>query len=279
LILTGLSTIVYRYHLNSIEKANIERLETCRQSIDMIHFREIKPWFMGRDDGSEDEQPKHLVDLKNDFTMSRAEITVAQYRLCVEAGVCEVDQEQQFYEDCHFGKIGKDAYPMNCINWAQARIFARWLGGDLPTEAQWEYAARSGGQEISYPWGDALPSCDLANYGECGGRGMAVCQLSKGHSLQGVCDLSGNVWEWVLDEFHLNYVGAPSDGRGWCDREDCGEGTKGAGQGDGQGDGKIRVIRGGSWSSNMANLRNRYRSHQVGLMGGSQVGFRVVGID
>ena len=111
---------------------------------------------------------------------------------------------------------------MNCLDWQQAVDFCAWAGGRLPSEAEWEYAARSGGPSSSYkyPWGNDAATCTYAvmddgGYG-CGtGRTWSVCSKPAGNTSQGLCDMSGNVWEWVEDWYHGDYTGAPTDGSAW----------------------------------------------------------------
>ena len=122
----------------------------------------------------------------------------------------------------NWGAPNRGSYPVNGVSWINAQRFALWAGHRLPTEAEWEYVARSRGQDIRYPWGYAEPTCDLAhNYSCPGTHTIAICSLPDGDSAQGVCDLAGNVWEWVADQYHRSYAGAPADGRAWCDVADC----------------------------------------------------------
>ena len=109
-------------------------------------------FMMGSDDEEayDSEQPVHQVQVST-FWMAESEVTVAQYQRCVDAGVCTEPSIGSEY--CTWGKSGYENHPVNCVDWGQARTFSRWVGGDLPTEAQWEYAAR-GGQSFRYAGSD-----------------------------------------------------------------------------------------------------------------------------
>jgi iron(II)-dependent oxidoreductase len=153
------------------------------------------------------------------FEMLETEVTVAQYAACVTAGDCTVLDCAESH--CNWIESGYEDHPMNCVNWQQAVDFCEWAGGRLPSEAEWEYAARSGGQNIDYPWGDETATCDYAVMndglgGSCGtDRTWAVCSKTAGNTDQGLCDMAGNVWEWVQDWYHSDYAGAPTDGSAW----------------------------------------------------------------
>jgi formylglycine-generating enzyme required for sulfatase activity len=216
-------------------------------------------FMMGSEDGSRNEQPVHRVVVK-DFYMSKTEVTVGQYRKCVEAGVCSKP------DSCNWtDSIGsKENHPINCVDWKQARTFAKWVGGDLPSEAQWEYASRSGGQDIKYPWGNAEPRCEIANYHGCGGKTTPVCSKTGGNTAQGLCDMGGNVWEWVLDEYHSSYSGAPSDDIGWCSDRGCYTNTSAR-----------HVYRGGGWYGTNSGLRSAHRNGSSSGLRDDYVGFRV----
>jgi formylglycine-generating enzyme required for sulfatase activity len=190
-----------------------------------------------------DEWPIHTVNVPS-FEMAKTEVTVAQYRACVDAGECT---EPNTYEDCNWGSSGRANHPINCVDWMQARAFSKWVGGDLPSEAQWEYAARSQGQEITYPWGNEEPDCTLVNFDECVGKTAFVCSKPLGNTAQGLCDMSGSVWEWVLDEYKGSYKGAPTDGTPVCSTPAC------------EDNGSRRVVRGGSWFNGADYLRAAYR--------------------
>ncbi|MEQ1570013.1 MAG: formylglycine-generating enzyme family protein [Myxococcota bacterium] len=185
---------------------------------------------LGKD--AADEAPRHEVHVAG-FELMQSEVTVGQYDACVAAGACK--------------PLRADAAPMcrdlgptrprGCLDWHMAGQVCEWLGGRLPTEAEWEYAARSRGEDRTYPWGQAEPSCSLAvlGYAEndpCGEGGPALpCSRPAGNTAQGVCDMAGNLYEWVRDPYHNSYEGAPADGSVW------------------KGSVEFRVLRGGGLNS------------------------------
>jgi len=202
---------------------------------------------MGSNNGRSNEKPVRYVP---SFELMKTEVTVGQYRECVEAGSCSEPtaySSSGWEKSCNWGQSGREDHPINCVDWEQAQDFAAWAGGRLPTEAEWEYAARSGGKAWTYPWGDEKATCSRAVMDDggngCGqNRTWPVCSKPAGNSTHGVCDLAGNVWEWVQDGYHDSYSGAPGDGRAWED---------GA---------SYRVIRGGGWGNIASYLRAPHRS-------------------
>ena len=188
---------------------------------------------MGSDSGSTYELPAHAVTVPT-FAMSRTEITVRQYGECVTAGACA---EPGTGTSANWNDPGYEDHPVNYIDWQQAVDFCTWAGGRLPSEAEWEYAARSGGQDITYPWGNDLPTCTYAVMNEgglgCGtGRTWPVCSKPAGNTTQGLCDMAGNLWELVQDWYHLDYRGAPTDGTAWEDNGVLGRVARGGGYAD-----------------------------------------------
>lgn len=182
---------------------------------------------MGRDDGPERERPAHRVTVAS-FRLMKREATRREYLVCVEAGACTpplVERGQDLVppEYCTWGWDDRDEHPVNCIDWEQARAFCEWLGARLPTEAEWEFAARSRGRAISYPWGDQRPTCERAVMGVepaavgCREeRTFPVCSKPLGATAEGLCDMAGSVIEWVQDAPpHEGYEGAPADGSAW----------------------------------------------------------------
>ena len=108
------------------------------------------------------------------------------------------------------------------MDWDQAMNFAAWVGGNLPTEAQWEYAARSEGEDWIYPWGNEMATCEYSVMDDGGGWGCGedrmrpVCSKPRGNTQQGLCDMAGNVYEWVQDAYQDNYYNAPTNASNVC---------------------------------------------------------------
>jgi len=208
---------------------------------------------MGSNDGADDEKPVHTVRVSG-FEMSRSEVTVGQYRACVDAGSCSEPDTGGYKDACNWGKSGREDHPINCVDWEQASTFARWAGGRLPSESEWEYAVR-GGQ--SYTYAGSSTAGDVAWYKDnSGGRTHEVC--GKRQNGYGLCDMSGNVWEWVEDWYHDSYSGAPTDGSSWT-----------------SGGGSRRVYRGGSGYASATNVRvaNRFRDPPSNRL--CSIGFRL----
>jgi len=144
---------------------------------------------------------------------------------------------------------GPNDGPVCCVTWYESKAYCAWTGGRLCSEAEWEYAARDGNAGNLYPWGNTDPICDDAVWTgpTCSPRGPAEgCSEPTGNDAWGVCDLAGNAWEWVEDDCHNDYAGAPTDGNAWVDNSpplvSC------------------RVVRGGSFTTfDAANLRGSGR--------------------
>ncbi len=165
----------------------------------------------------EDEQPQHLVRVPA-FVLQRHEVTRAEYRVCVEAGQCTPPRGP--------GKPQPvPKAPVTMVDWHQAARYCAFVGGRLPTEAEWEKAAR-GGCELwpgdcrhriaIYPWGNGSPTCTEVASGErCDAAIGEVGGRPSGRSPYGALDMAGSVWEWVEDCSHADYRGAPDDGTAW----------------------------------------------------------------
>ena len=141
---------------------------------------------------------------------------------------------------------GNEDYAINCINWYEAFAFCIWDNGRLPTEAEWEYAAAGGNENRVYPWGNNLTEPLPANYGDNHTTPfLSVGSEPLGNGRWGHADLSGSVWEWVLDWFNPAYY---TDTQTGC--SDCANLTNAAG----------RVRRGGAWSYSYSVLRTARRA-------------------
>ena len=218
------------------------------------------PFLMGSDksqdpDAFSNELPQHSVHLEA-FWIDKYEVTNAQYRKCVQAGIC---QPAPFANDPNFNA---DNQPVVSVSWYDAKAYCQWAGADLPTEAQWEKAARGTDGRI-YPWGNQTATCDYAVMGDilsngCGKGNAAwpVGSKTKGASPYGVMDMSGNVLEWVEDWY---------DGYQGTTYQSAWYGIK------------VKVLRGGCWSVGNPHIRAAARSGRypdaTGYIG-STVGFR-----
>jgi len=159
-------------------------------------------------------KPAHEVAVRT-FEMSKTLVTVEQYAECVTRGQCKKTRSAYY---CNWGVEGRQKHPINCVSWEQANQYAKFKGARLPSESEWEYAATSGGKDQRYPWGNEAATCERAVMPGPGGSGcgnnstMPVCSKPAGNTAQGLCDMSGNAFQWVQDRFRNSYKGAPVDG-------------------------------------------------------------------
>ena len=153
----------------------------------------------------------------------RTEVTVAEYRKCVNAGKCTEPYPGTF---CNYQHGDRGEHPVNCIDWTQADAYCRWAGARLPTDDEWMAAFTNGGK-TKFPWGDEAPTCAKTvigggGYG-CGRNSTWVaCEKPRDRNQAGLCDLGGNVWEWTATV-----------------------------------DGSARVLRGGGWSDDASDVGKR----------------------
>lgn len=146
----------------------------------------------------DDEKPMHTVSL-DAFEIDRTEVTQAQYAACVNAGECTAPACEW---DCAAGEL-----PAGCVHWSDAKAYCTWAKGHLPTEAEWELAAR-GTDGRAFPWGDGAPDCDHVNMEGCGDKAANVGSHPKGASPYGAMDMAGNVVEMVADFYGATYYAA-----------------------------------------------------------------------
>ena len=219
--------------------------------------------FMMGSDEALDESPKHPVFIPS-FEMMKMEVTVGQYRECVEANICSPPAGDN--DECNWVKTDKENHPMNCVTWIQMSEFAEWAEGRLPSEAEWEYAAKSQGQEIYYPWGTDTVSPEFAVYDTL--STAQVCSKTDGNTEQGLCDMAGNVWEWVQDEYHPTYEGAPTFGDAWCSDTLCSHIDV---------DDRVRrVMRGGYWRGEQNVIQTTNRGFSYPKDSSPDIGGRLV---
>lgn len=209
-----------------------------------------------------DEIPLHTVKL-GDFYIDKFEVTTTQYAECVKAGACESpsnsasETKDYFFENPIYAN-----YPVIYVTWENADAYCTWVGKRLPTEAEWERAAR-GSNAKTYPWGDKDPTCilvngyDNASSSNCTGDLSEVGSHPDGASKYGVMDMAGNVWEWVSDWYSEVYYGQSPT-------ENPAVPTSGS----------YKVLRGGGWSSNWVFLRTASRGFDPVFNSSKDAGFR-----
>ena len=214
----------------------------------------VGEFLLGAEDGLSDARPMHRTYLSA-YWIDKYEVTNAQYRRCVDSGVCSLPKERRAFDDSQFAQ-----HPVTNVTWAQARAFCEWRGHRLPTEAEWEKAAR-GTDGWRYPWGNSeeLIKRRVKEYAlKLGSNGTApVGSLPDTKSPYGVFDMVGNAWEWVKDWYAEDYyaVAPPRDPQGPLR-------------------GSFRVLRGGDWSQGPLELRVTYRGWDEMTYWGPTLGFR-----
>ena len=252
---------------------------------------------------SSDETPQHKVIIQQPFALSRCEVTVGEFRRFIELTGYKTDAESK--EGCylwdqkasnwekkpgsswtHPGFAQKDNDPVVCVSWNDAKAYVKWLNGylelpdkpyRLPSESEWEYAARAGTSSAFFWGGDS--QCDYANGADAtmkdskifsAGWNYAGCSDGFVYTAPvgsfkanawGLYDMSGNAWEWVEDCWHENYQNSPANGSAWleADKGDCAK----------------RSVRGGSWNSDTPNLRSAIRNRLTADGANNIQGFRL----
>ena len=162
---------------------------------------------LGESDCQADEQPLHEVTLSA-FEIDPTEVTQTAYLECVEAGACQIPEDAPERDGPEWDPDAMPDHPVFHVTWYMADEYCTFAGKRLPTEAEWERAARGPGDtRRRYPWGDDAPSCLLANRNGCGNGGspLPVASLPLGQTPEGVHDMAGNVFEWVADWYDETY--------------------------------------------------------------------------
>lgn len=212
---------------------------------------------MGTDREGKGDGPAHRVRISKAFTVDRLEVTAEDYQTCIEESRCTKRQGEGCSDAARQPK-----HPANCVDRAQAEAYCAFADKRLPTEAEWEYAAR-GADAREYPWGNgALTTCAMAIVssvtGDCAERKgpfpVASAVLGKGPF--GTLDMAGNVWEWVADGFEPYPSSEVVDPK-------VATGASGKG-----------VVRGGSWDYAPTSAKTTYRLPWPANAGNVSIGFR-----
>ena len=227
----------------------------------------MDPYFWGA------ESPSHTVYV-DAFWLYQTEVTNAMYAQCVEAGSCNLPKQTNTSTGADYYSNSSYAdYPVIHVTWYQARDYCTWVGGRLPTEAEWEKAARGDDGRL-FPWGNSYPSSSQANLCDqgCSNSGERVSALDDGYaetspvgnypagaSPYGALDMAGNVWEWVADWHQVGYyANSPYENP---------QGPAG---------GERKGMRGGSWFNGVDGVRAVARASRKPNDSFYSVGFRCV---
>ena len=221
------------------------------------------PFLMGYDAGNDDEKPAHIVSL-DAYYIDKHEVTNADYKACVDALACELPKTTTFYVS-----VLHRNHPVVYVSWEKAIDFCEWRDARLPTEAEWEKAAR-GTESISYPWGNsfsksALNYCDLdceyswadKSFRDHYTTTAPVGTYPRGESPYGTLDMAGNVAEWVADWYDNDYYKESPQANPF-----------------GAETGIYRVLRGGSWYNKKTDVRTFQRSYLRPNVAYNYIGFR-----
>lgn len=205
-------------------------------------------------DGGHDS-PVHSVALDG-YWIQQTKTTNRMYNQCVKAGVCSPPTQE--LGGPVFTNPEYASHPVVGVSWDQAQAYCAWIQGGLPTEAQWEKAAR-GANGNTYPWGNAEPTCDLLNFANCYGRTTYVNAYDAGKSPFGAYDMAGNVFEWVFDLYDAGYYSqSPVENP------------------TGPQSGEYRVVRGSSFESAGEQVGSAIRRYNEKEDAGRDIGFRCV---
>jgi serine/threonine-protein kinase len=219
------------------------------------------------------EQGVHTVVL-DAYYIDQYEVTNQNYALCVKAGDCKAPADISLgTQDYYYGNPKFENYPVVHVTWGEAMKYCNWRGGRLPTEAEWEKAARGIDQRI-FPWGNSYTGtkanlCDINCTAQQTNKDLndgypytsPVGIFTDAQSPYGAFDMAGNVWEWVIDWYDEGFYGTQLASS---------ENPRGPDSGDG------RVVRGGSWVSNIFNARTTLRLNYQPDQHAFHIGFRCV---
>jgi formylglycine-generating enzyme required for sulfatase activity len=267
-LLVGMATLGAQHrHLAVRVQGGTFRMGTAAADIPFLRER-LGIRFRG---SFEDEAPAHLVTVRS-FLLDRYEVTNDRFHAFVQANpewsrhkLASQSHNGHYLDHWKGGEVpeGLGSHPVVFVTWHSAQAFCRSAGGRLPTEGEWEYAARAR-SDHQFPWGDELPSPVRANYAASGLKSTAVVGSYPPNAI-GLFDVAGNVWEWVLDPWPSPYPTQPaSDPMGAGAVSDEALSSVGG----------RRVIRGGSFDGAPTNLRTRWRDSHLVANAVAFVGFR-----
>ena len=214
---------------------------------------------MGSDLGADDEKPVHRVEISA-FWIDKTEVTAAAYAACVESGACS---QPPAAPGCNSALPDRVDHPVNCVTWEQAQTYCLWAGKRLPTEAEWEKAAR-GTDGRRFAWGNALPDRERLNFNDNLGGTAETGTYESGASFYGLLNMGGNVSEWTADRYDAAYYSqSPS-----VDPQ-------------GPESGDFRTVRGGNWQIGVpiAVLSATIRGRFVPTTAAPTLGFRCAAND
>jgi formylglycine-generating enzyme required for sulfatase activity len=246
-----------------------------------MKFVSVKPgtFMMGSNDGYDSEKPVHRVTFTKSFYMQTTEVTVGQWKKFINDTNFKTEAERKGGSYVWNGKkwtkkkgvywdnpgfYQKDNSPVTCVSWNDSNKFIDWLNKKegkkyrLPTEAEWEYAARGGKKSRGYKYSGSN-NLDAVGWHYKNSNNKTHPVAEKKPNELGIYDMSGNVWEWCEDKWHSNYEGASNDGSAWE-----------------TGDSSFRVFRGGSWNDDARDCRVAFRFNVNPGNRLSFMGFRLV---
>ena len=226
------------------------------------------PFTMGSFEGYRDECPARTVTL-DAFGIDQTEVTWSRYEACVAAGTCEAPPEHCRDWVQTLGAV--DNRPVTCVTWDRADAFCRYEGGRLPTEAEWEKAAR-GTTGSKWPWGSFPPNCEITNYRfvawYCEPGVVSVGQYLN-ESIYGAQDMAGNAWEWVADHYDAEWYRQGEDENPLGPTEECRPSESAPAE-----PCIDRGLRGGAYNSTASNIRGAARSFARPGRVDKNIGFR-----
>ena len=249
--------IVYVERPKEIKKEQPKEIRASYEP-QMVHISRGS-YIMGSNNGGYDEKPPHRVNIDYDFEIGKYEVTIAEYRACVDDGGCKQPERGSYYKKMCL----KDNCPAIGVSWKGGRAYREWLSQKtgknyrLPTEAEWEYVARAGTQS-KWSLGDNENNLKKYAWYDENSNSKTHQVGTKKANQWGVYDMHGNVWEWCEDWYLNNYNSTSKNGSANQSQKD-----------------NYRVLRGGSWSNVASNTRSALRDWYSPTYRFNDVGFRL----